>query len=219
MKEIEKYVGYYLGVYVVLLAICGFFQYFYYCQGQSLMCAVTKTGIMDIVTVTAYVLTPIIAIIGFQSWKNEKQYDLEKQYSIEILESINEIKTFLDIKYYDLSISNLENVQKQLNESKIFNLLEKQYFISAKFKTLQKISNTNKLSDNFLKNFENDSLLFSTAIEMKNKHTALEKVGVLIKCSNGNLVKQLIAPLSEFKLTFDNSYSEITKELIKFIKP
>lgn len=101
MKEIEKYVGYYLGVYVVVLAICGFFQYFYYCQGQSLMCAVTKTGIVDIVTVTAYVLTPIVAIIGFLSWKHQHNKLVLADEAKELLIAINDdIKLFTDISGY-----------------------------------------------------------------------------------------------------------------------
>ena len=71
MKEIEKYIGYYLLVYLVVLAICGFFQYMSVCQGKSLFCAFSMDGINTIITTTAYVLTPIVAIIGFQSWKNQ----------------------------------------------------------------------------------------------------------------------------------------------------
>ncbi len=35
-KEIEKYVGFYLLTYIIILFICGFFQYIAVCQGQSL---------------------------------------------------------------------------------------------------------------------------------------------------------------------------------------
>ena len=43
----------------------------YECQGQSLSCAISSDGINKVITTTAYVLTPIVAIIGFQSWKNQ----------------------------------------------------------------------------------------------------------------------------------------------------
>ena len=65
MKEIEKYIGYYLFTYLFVLAVCGFFQYMYKCQGQSLSCAFSLQGISTIITTTAYVLTPMVAIIGF----------------------------------------------------------------------------------------------------------------------------------------------------------
>lgn len=36
MKDLEKYIGYYLLVYVIVLFIAAFFQYFTVCQGKSL---------------------------------------------------------------------------------------------------------------------------------------------------------------------------------------
>lgn len=117
MKEIEKYVGYYLGVYVVVLAICGFFQYFYYCQGQSLMCAVTKTGIVDIVTVTAYVLTPIVAIIGFLNWKLQHNSLILADEAKELLIAINDdIRIFTDISSFFRTINPDLKIQEIYNE-------------------------------------------------------------------------------------------------------
>ena len=100
MKEIEKYVGYYLGVYVVVLAICGFFQYFYHCQGESLMCAISIDGIGTIITTTATLLTPIVAIIGFLNWKIEKQYDLEKSQAEKLINLLNEVNFEIYNKYH-----------------------------------------------------------------------------------------------------------------------
>lgn len=99
MKEVEKYVGYYLGVYIAVLAICGFFQYFYYCQGQSLTCAVSMHRLNTITTTTAYVLTPIVAIIGFLNWKIEKQYDLEKNQAEKLINLLNEVNSKIYKKY------------------------------------------------------------------------------------------------------------------------
>ncbi|MDY6459703.1 MULTISPECIES: hypothetical protein [Acinetobacter] len=84
MKEIEKYIGYYLLVYLVVLAFCGFFQYMYECQGQSLSCAFSKDGFNTIITTTAYVLTPIVAIIGFLSWKKQHNKNIISNAAIEI---------------------------------------------------------------------------------------------------------------------------------------
>ena len=71
MKDIEKYVGYYLLVYLIVLTFCGFFQYMSVCQGKSLVCAFSMKGMNTIITTTAYVLTPIVAIIGFLNWKRQ----------------------------------------------------------------------------------------------------------------------------------------------------
>jgi hypothetical protein len=74
MKETEKHIGNYLLVYFVVLFICGFFQYMAICQGKSLECAFSMSGINTIVTTTAYVLTPIVAIIAIISWKHQKNF-------------------------------------------------------------------------------------------------------------------------------------------------
>jgi len=60
-KEIEKYVGFYLLTYIIILFICGFFQYIAVCQGQSLSCSFSMIGINTIITTTAYVITPIVS--------------------------------------------------------------------------------------------------------------------------------------------------------------
>lgn len=62
-------------VYLVVLFICGFFQHMAICQGKSLECAFSMDGINTIVTTTAYVLTPIVAIIAFISWKDQKNFE------------------------------------------------------------------------------------------------------------------------------------------------
>lgn len=222
MKEIEKYIGYYLLVYLVVLGICGFFQYMLVCQGKSFLCAVTSKGVLDILTVTAYVLTPIMAIIGFQSWKAQKQYDLEKQLSVEILENINEIRTFLHSNYHQLSApKKLDEKSFSYNDQGAFNLLEKQYLISAKFKILQEILNIIQLPNNLLKNFEDETLLFIKAIDIAqnandNKNN---QIGVQIINSEQVITKKLSITLPEYKLRFDHSYKKITQELIKMIKP
>ncbi|HBI8929891.1 TPA: hypothetical protein JI379_RS19695, partial [Acinetobacter baumannii] len=74
MKQIEKYVGYYFLAYLFVLILCGFFQYFTVCQGKSLECNFSIGGINKILTTTATVLTPIIAIIGYLSWRNQETY-------------------------------------------------------------------------------------------------------------------------------------------------
>ncbi|MDY6457737.1 hypothetical protein SKM54_00030 [Acinetobacter faecalis] len=98
MKEIEKYIGYYLLVYLVVLAFCGFFQYMYECQGQSLSCAFSKDGFNTIITTTAYVLTPIVAIIGFLNWKQQHNKLILADEAKKLLLAINnDIKLFTDI--------------------------------------------------------------------------------------------------------------------------
>lgn len=74
-KEIEKYIWYYLAVYIIILAIYAFFDYIISCSGNSLNCKVDWSNIKDILQTTAYMLTPIVAIVGFVSWQEQKEYD------------------------------------------------------------------------------------------------------------------------------------------------
>lgn len=86
MKEIEKYVGYYLHIYICVLVVCGFFQYMVVCQGKSLECNFSMTGINTIITTTAYVITPLVAIIGFSSWKKQDNLEIRSNKAQEILD-------------------------------------------------------------------------------------------------------------------------------------
>lgn len=86
MKEIEKYVGYYLLIYICVLVVCGFFQYMVVCQGKSLECNFSMTGINTITTTTAYVITPLVAIIGFSSWKKQHNLEIRSNKAQEILD-------------------------------------------------------------------------------------------------------------------------------------
>ncbi len=223
MKEIEKYIGYYLLVYLVVLAFCGFFQYMYECQGQSLSCAFSKDGFNTIITTTAYVLTPIVAIIGFTSWKKQEQYDLEKQYAEIILNNIDEIRSYLHMYYHQVnSYNNTESAKNALNNYKNVDFLQKQYLISSKFRTRQKLLNT-PLSKNLLIRFENETLSFITAIDVavKNELPFPKNKKIRIKVTDANQ-KNLIdryLPLCELKLLFDSAYDDLTLELIKIVKP
>lgn len=130
MKEIEKYVGYYLLVYICVLIICGFFQYFAVCQGKSLECNFSMIGINTIITTTAYVVTPIVAMIGFISWKSQHNIKLHSSYAQEVLKNYEHV--------FDLILS-FNNIHKY-TESKILSLdLNPQLTIDEKSKTTEQL--------------------------------------------------------------------------------
>lgn len=109
MKEIEKYIGYYLLVYLVVLAFCGFFQYMYECQGQSLSCAFSKDGFNTIITTTAYVLTPIVAIIGFTNWKEQNKHNKIQEIIISFYRRISHLRKNIVRLKLDKTLVYLEN--------------------------------------------------------------------------------------------------------------
>lgn len=128
-KEIEKYVGFYLLTYIIILFICGFFQYIAVCQGQSLSCSFSMTGINTIITTTAYVITPIVAIIGFISWKVQYNIQLEKndlrnalKAAVILKENINYFEVHLNnlyVQIQEVPVKNFETLISHYDENKV----------------------------------------------------------------------------------------------------
>lgn len=103
VSEILIYIGLYLLAYVSVLALCGGIQYFTECQNKSLSCSFNMTGFNTIVITTSYVLTPIVAIIGFLSWKRQHNKQTISQLSKEAYEllSSQNLIAFNYLKYMD----------------------------------------------------------------------------------------------------------------------
>ncbi|MGR3979007.1 hypothetical protein FW754_15350 [Acinetobacter sp. 1207_04] len=112
MKEIKNYIGYYLLVYIFTLLVCGLFQYIIICAGKSINCIFDTNSFNTIITTTAYVLTPIIAIIGFHSWKEQYNINLEKNDLLTFrkdLHSLNKIVEYFNVHFREL----FESIDKQ----------------------------------------------------------------------------------------------------------
>lgn len=113
-KEIEKYICYYLLVYIIVLVTYASFDYFISCNGKSLDCKVDWSNVKDILQTTASILTPIVAIVGFFSWKQHEIY----RESQEVIKNIHkEIQDLFNIwinlrneKYFSFSLNYLSNI-------------------------------------------------------------------------------------------------------------
>lgn len=151
-KEIEKYIWYYLGVYVVVLLTFTAFQYFGECEGASLNCKTNWEKVKDILQTTAYILTPIVAIIALLSWKAQHNKLMFSEDAKPILLMVNN-----DIKF----ITNISGVlrTKDLN-SRILrddflleiidntqNLLNNSHEISSKAFVLYGLTEDEKLEE------------------------------------------------------------------------
>lgn len=91
MRHIKTYISFYLLVYVGILAIYVIFQY---CsQNQNLTSAFSFNKIISIITVTATVLTPIIAIIGFKSWRHQETYKRSQEIIESAIDAVRELST------------------------------------------------------------------------------------------------------------------------------
>lgn len=228
MKEIEKYIGYYLLVYLVVLAICGFFQYMSVCQGKSLLCAVTSQGITDILTVTAYVLTPIVAIIGFQSWKIEKQYDLEKSQAEILIKQLNQLDLEIHQKFYLLkpihlikenfvAVNSLKKMKKDLSQSAELEIFKNEFTL------LNRIINE-KINPNLIDQLNLNYHFFNSAMDEieVNYLKYYDLINDDLKIVDETIVKELdfikypkkssTIGNTEFRIIRENIYSLITTE-------
>jgi hypothetical protein len=106
IKKSKKQIGIYLLVYLVILVICGVFQFFVNCQAQYSICLFETDNLNTIVTTTSYVLTPLIAIIGFQSWREAENYKNAHKTVEAMLDSTRNIqkKWHLSREYGDHSL-------------------------------------------------------------------------------------------------------------------
>lgn len=95
-KAIEKYVWFYLGVYVIVLLTFASFQYFGECEGVSLNCKTNWEKVKDILQTTAYMLTPIVAIIGFYAWKEQHNKNINAELGRKIWSNLDQISTLID---------------------------------------------------------------------------------------------------------------------------
>lgn len=194
MKDIEKYIGYYLLVYVVVLALCGFIQYLYKCQGQSLVCAFSSDGVINILTVTAYVLTPIVAIVGFQSWKIEKQYDLEKSQAEKLINLLNEVNFKIYEKYH--LVKPLYSIKEKIV---VIPRLEHERFSLSEINEIQLIQQSLELLNQILNNQDRIDVQIYNKLYMQ-FHFFNQAIIKIEQCYLNHYYREIN---DEFKLTKD----------------
>lgn len=187
MKEIEKYLGYYFLVYITVLVICGFFQYIAICQGKSLQCAFSMAGINTIITTTAYVITPVVAIIGFLSWRSQHNIKVYTDYASEVLKlyeqtfdliiSINKLH-----KYTEGKILSLDNqlLTTELKNRRIEELIE-----DMRINFYKELSEIESIMDRLIQKSVFLGYLVPESIPVTERSTRLKKELEIIKnCLN-----------------------------------
>lgn len=144
MKEILKYVGIYLAVYIFTLIACGLFQYVSVCHGSYQKCSFSTPDFNAIITTISYILTPIVAIIGFLSWKNQYNKMTVSQLSKDIYSLLDE-QNLLAYRFRGC-ISEQVNDVKDGNEIRS-ELLNKSNQLFDKIRLLSKLINSTKLEE------------------------------------------------------------------------
>ena len=152
IKKSKKQIGIYVLVYLIVLVICGIFQFFINCHAQYSTCLFKTDNLNTIVTTTSYVLTPLIAIIGFQSWREAENYK-------------NAHKTI------DLMLDSTRNLQKKWHLSREYgdHSLFQDYYI----KDISMIEIDQEAIESFFpKVFQNSYAIFEELNELK--HLAIK---------------------------------------------
>jgi len=206
-KEIEKYVGLYLLVYVAVLAVCGFFQYMAVCQGKSLACAFDMEGMNIIITTTAYVLTPIVAIIGFLSWKDQHNRQVISKDARIIWELLNtEMKLIVDM-----------NVKVQ-NKSQFLTVMDPQNpsrFLKTCLEFIKKLDENGSEKFHFLLLAESKktSILLTRYMEATNEFIDIVHSAIEEKAAQEQVKKQVIECLKKIS----TAHFELKLDLKKYI--
>lgn len=201
-KEIEKYVWYYLSVYIVVLIIFAAFQYFGVCEGESLNCKTNWEKVKDILQTTAYIVTPIVGIIGFLSWKEQHNKTTISQVAKNTYTNLSEFYNINDIL---TEYSNLIN--HKINEEK------KQEFINRYENFLKNIIIVNN-EINFLCNLTNDKDLQKINEEILTKLIFKKYELIQNLTVKDDKTKE---PMYYFKIELHNMVYNLKRELEKYI--
>lgn len=152
----EKYIWYYLSVYIFVLIVYASFDYFISCSGNSLECKVDWSNVKDILQTTAYMLTPIVAIIGFYAWKEETKYSKRLDLLLQIREELRltseaifRLRNYHCLDHETILLADKDSVKNKYNEyfkyandlyfkiEKIKNIFNDVYFVSDVDESIQ----------------------------------------------------------------------------------
>ncbi|MEG0359886.1 MAG: hypothetical protein RR598_11525 [Anaerorhabdus sp.] len=200
LSEILIYIGLYLLAYVFVLALCGGIQYFTECQNKSLSCSFNMTGFNTIIITTSYVLTPIVAIIGFLSWKRQHNKQTISQLSKEAYEllSTQNLFAFNYIRFIHSSYKSDDS-----NNQMRHDLIMSAHNTFDVIRLICKITNNNKLE---LLNESNRTSVMAIAINFDlrfKENVSKDKARIEFYSeyqSYVNLMKQIREELSDYIL-------------------
>lgn len=96
-KEIIKYIIIYLLVYLILSLIYGGIQRVLICTDMyGFDCTFNEVKFLAFLTVLSYVLTPIVAIIGFISWREQHNKKIQNEIIQTAINDLNFCRVQLD---------------------------------------------------------------------------------------------------------------------------
>lgn len=205
MKEALGYIGWYLLTYIILLVIYGISQSLTICVDmQDHVCNFNETKILAFLTVVAYILTPIVAIFGFVSWKNQHNTKIISEEAQKVWKMFNDLSSqTLDLDYEFLKINTPEYIK--LSSKK--NLLDK---INKIFEETEKTINHYIFFNNLANNKEGLDLFMEF-------YSILRDYKEFIRKNNDNYISKIVDADDEFRNRLDEGNTNIRKNIQKYI--
>ncbi|MBJ8445920.1 hypothetical protein [Acinetobacter bereziniae] len=216
---LEKFFKYVVITIILGIVICSI-TYLYNAQKMDV------SFVKDVYSILFSIFAPLFAIFLFTDWKDQKKYELEKQYAESTLRNIFEINKFLNSEYFTFS-SLLGDLDKNyiarnyyFNRESVFNLTDTLYKLDAEFKTLNLLSKV-KIPEILFSNIETNILLLSSAIDsVEKKYKAYyEKLPKNLKeQKNKNIIQRKEGTIYENKAAIFASEMWLTERLTKKFK-
>ncbi|QOW44425.1 MULTISPECIES: hypothetical protein [Acinetobacter] len=95
--DVIKYILIYLLIYVVMVIGYGVLQNYYVCTDMNgFTCNFNEQKLLNFLTVVSYILTPLVAIIGFLSWKNQHNKHIQNEIIQTAINELNFCRVQLD---------------------------------------------------------------------------------------------------------------------------
>ena len=162
------------------------------------------TVINTIITTTAYVLTPIVAIIGFLSWKSQHNIKLYSDYANEVLKEYEQVFDLM------LNFNKLHQYTEgkvlSLNQNPMFTLKEKNEKVEdlindMKSNFYDEVRKIYAMMDNLIQKSVFLGYLVPDSIPVSKKSTDLkEEFSIIINCLNDISKENQISHAEGFEL-------------------
>lgn len=190
-KETVKYVRWYLLVYVVLLVIYGIVQNFTICTDmKGFECNFNESKTIGFLTVSAYIITPIVAIIGFLSWKGEHNKNIIADEAKKLLISVDQ-----DIYNITDLISNLKRFDRSKYMTSVY--VHDGLFLDAYNKFNENLNYNDSLSYLVYELSEDDK--FDKVRKNYNKATIAMQQNLNNNLQNNEQVETILDVLEKFR--------------------
>jgi len=127
MNGTYKYILLYIFSYIILLIFYGILQNIVICTDmKGFECNYSETKIIAFLTVSAYILTPIVAIFGFQNWKEQYKYQKQKDRFAKLFEATLKLNSeIIILRSRDITVRTINNNEPSIDyESEV---LDKKY--------------------------------------------------------------------------------------------